>query len=259
MRGPVVALEAHLKKCRSVLTLGVRPNFNDYSAHEKALIRTAPKIYYPSTFYADLLDAAGKCTFPSYHTYKCVQDKIRQTALFELLELPHPRTRVFYGKVAPTDVYKDFSLPCIGKIPRGSARGRGTFLLSTPADLQAYLASVRPAYIQEYLPAERDIRVVVIAGEAVLSYWRCAPCGDFRTNLALGGEILLETVPDAAVQLALTAARRCRWDDVGIDILCGESGYVLLEANMKYGRTGFRAAGIDYFAMMEALIARGRI
>ena len=93
-----IALESRLRQCKNVITLGVRPNFSDYTSEEAHLIRNASKIYYPSSFYADLFDAIGKNTFPSYHTYKCVQDKIKQTALFELLNISHPRTRVFYGK-----------------------------------------------------------------------------------------------------------------------------------------------------------------
>ena len=65
MSKTVVALEGHLRMCRNVLTLGVRTNFNDYGEHERELIRSADKIYYPSTFYADLFDAMGKPTFPS--------------------------------------------------------------------------------------------------------------------------------------------------------------------------------------------------
>ena len=96
--GKAIALEAHLRDCKNVITLGVRPNFSDYDEREIGLIRNAKKIYYPSAFYADMFDAIGKPTFPGYHNYKCVQDKIKQTAMFELLEIPHPRTRVYYGK-----------------------------------------------------------------------------------------------------------------------------------------------------------------
>ena len=93
-----IALEGRLRDCKNVITLGVRPNFSDYDRREMTLIRNAKKIYYPSAFYADMFDAMGKPTFPGYHNYKCVQDKIKQTAMFELLEIPHPRTRVYYGK-----------------------------------------------------------------------------------------------------------------------------------------------------------------
>ena len=94
----VIALAARLRACKNVLTLGVHTNISGYSPQEIKLIRQAPKIYYPTLFFADLFDAMGKKTFPSYHTYKCVQDKIKQTALFNLLDISHPKTRVFYGK-----------------------------------------------------------------------------------------------------------------------------------------------------------------
>jgi ribosomal protein S6--L-glutamate ligase len=91
------------------------PNFTDYSEEETQWIRKAGKIYYPTAFYADLFDAVGKQTFPSYHTYKCVQDKIKQSALFQLAGLPHPKTRVFYGKRQQSKIREYFSYPCIAK------------------------------------------------------------------------------------------------------------------------------------------------
>ena len=109
----VIALEARLKDCKNVITLGVRPNFSDYSPKEASMIRNARKIYYPTTFYAELFDAMGKETFPSYHNYKCVQDKIKQTALFDLLEIPHPKTRVFYGKRQKSNIHNHFEFPFI--------------------------------------------------------------------------------------------------------------------------------------------------
>ncbi len=60
----VIALEARINKCSNVLTLGVRPNFYDYTPEEADLIRQAEKIYYPTLFYADLFDSMGKKRFP---------------------------------------------------------------------------------------------------------------------------------------------------------------------------------------------------
>ncbi|MBW2593462.1 MAG: RimK family alpha-L-glutamate ligase, partial [Deltaproteobacteria bacterium] len=59
--------------------------------------------------------------------------------------------------------------------------------------------------------------------------------------------------------LALYTARKCRWDDVGIDILPHDGKFYVLEGNMKYGRQGFTAAGIDYVEMMERMIDKGEI
>ena len=248
-----IAFETRLSKCRNVLTLGVRPNFSDYSPAEADLIRKADKIYYPTTFYADLFDAMGKNTFPSYHTYKCVQDKIKQTALFELLLIPHPKTRVFYGKRSQKQIRSHFAFPYIAKIPRGSAMGRGVYLIHNNAELDDYLAQSHIAYIQEYLACERDIRVVIIGQRVVHAYWRVATPGEYRCNVSFGGSISLDAVPREALELALHTARSCGWDDVGIDICCSGNTYYVLEANMKYGREGFRKAGIDYHKLMEEM------
>ena len=255
----VLALEHRLRRCRNVRTLGVRTNFVDYSDDEIRAIRQAPKIYYPSVFYADLFDAMGKSLFPSYHTYKCVQDKIKQTALFYLLEIPHPFTRVFYGKRRLEKILRLFPFPIIAKIPRGSALGRGVFLLQNEEELAAYLRLSPVAYIQEYLALDRDIRVVVIGDRVVHAYWRLAAQGEYRSNVAAGGTISLEKVPEKALALALHTARACGWDDVGIDICVHQGRFLVLEANMKYGKEGFRQAGIDYFKMMEEMIDNGAI
>jgi ribosomal protein S6--L-glutamate ligase len=254
-----IALEARLRKCKNVVTLGVRPNFNDYSPSEADLIRKADTIYYPTTFYADLFDAIGKRTFPSYHTYKCVQDKIKQSALFHLLDIPHPRTRVFYGKRQKASITEHFEFPFIGKIPRGSAMGRGVYLIDDKDTLAEYLSKTDAAYIQEYLPVDRDIRIVVIGKKIVHAYWRAAAPGEFRTNLAVGGTVCLDEVPSVALELALHTAQSCQWDDVGIDICQYNGDYYILEANMKYGKEGFRKADIDYTRLMETLIENGDI
>lgn len=259
MRRQVLALEARLRGCRNVRTLGVHPNFDDYSDLEKQWILEAPTIYYPTAFYADMFDAVGKTTFPSYHNYKVVQDKIKQSALFKLAGLPHPMTRVFYGNRQKAKINKYFKFPFIAKDPRGSAMGRGVFLIHDRNALDAYIHDRHVAYIQEYLPIDRDIRAVVIGSRVAHAYWRIAGYGEFRTNVAQGGRISLDSIPQKALDLAMRTASVCGWNDVGIDICYHEGRYVILEANMKYGREGFRAAGIDYFQMMERMIDNGQI
>lgn len=254
-----IALEARLRGCRNVLTVGVKPNFSDYSDEEASMIRAARKIYYPTTFYADLFDAVGIETFPSYHTYKCVQDKIKQTMLLEMLHIPHPRTRIYYGKRQREKITAHFGFPFVGKIPKGSALGRGVYLIRDSDELARYLDETDVAYIQAYLPIDRDIRVVVIGTRVVHSYWRIAARGEFRTNVARGGKIAFDSVPRAAIDLARKTAGFCRWNDVGIDICCHAGNYYVLEANMKYGRQGFKQAGIDYTRLMEQLIENGDI
>jgi ribosomal protein S6--L-glutamate ligase len=250
----VVALGSRLQRCRNVVTLGVRTNFDDYRPEDRELIRAAETVYYPTTFYADLFNAVGKNTFPSYHTYKCVQDKVKQTVLFDLLGIPHPRTRVFYGKRQQAGIRDFFRFPFIAKIARGSAMGRGVYLVRDDKDLEAYCARTSVAYIQDFLPADRDMRIVVIGERIAHAYWRIAPEEEFRSNLSVGGRVSLEPVPEEALELARHTARSCGWNDVGIDVCRHDGSLYVLEGNMKYGLQGFREAGIDYAHLMETMI-----
>jgi ribosomal protein S6--L-glutamate ligase len=255
----IIALENRLKSCRNVRTLGVKPQFSDYTPEERQAILEAPTVYYPSSWYAELFDTMGKPTFPSHHTYRFAQDKIKQNAIFDLIAIPHPLTRIFYGPRQHRSIRDHFDFPFIAKTPRGSARGAGVYLIHDETALCNYLAKCRIAYIQEYLPIDRDIRVVVVANRLLHAYWRIAPPGEFRSNVAAGGHICLEPVPWQAIDLALHTASRCHLDDVGIDICRKGEGFVVLEINVKYGKEGFLKAGLNYSEMMENLIEHGII
>ena len=254
-----VALEARLRKCKNVITIGVRPNFSDYSASDAELIMSADKIYYPSMFYADLFNAMGKKFFPSHQTYLFAQDKIKQTSLLNLLGIPHPKTRIFYGKRQKLTITDYFKFPFIGKVPRGSAMGKGVYLIKNKNNLAEYCDKKHVVYIQEYLPSDRDIRIVIIGNKIVHAYWRIASPGEFRSNIAAGGSVSLKPVPAKPLELALYTAKKCQWNDVGIDIIQHNDTYYVLEANMKYGKEGFRQFGIDYIELMEQLIEEGAI
>ncbi|HSL60521.1 MAG TPA: RimK family alpha-L-glutamate ligase [Desulfotignum sp.] len=249
-----VAIGARLRHCPEVQTLGFRPNFSDYTRQEQQALLSARRILYPTAFYAGLFHAMGKPTFPSFHTYTFAMDKIRQTAMFQMCGIPHPKTRVFYGPRQKKCILAEFPFPFIAKIPRGSARGRGVFLIRNPADLAGYLTQKGPAYIQEYLPMDRDMRIIVIGKKVALAYWRIAPEGDFKTNLSQGGAILFDPMPQAAMDLALVTAQKCGWNDVGLDIVMSNGRYLVLEGNMKYGTKGFQKAGINYRQLLCDLI-----
>ncbi len=259
MNKKIIALEPVLKKYENIITLGVKPNFSDYTKDEADLIIKADKIYFPSIFYADLLDGMGKKTFPSYHTYKYALDKIKQTAIFQMLNIPHPKTRVFYGKKQKTQILDYFKFPFIAKIPRGSGMGEGVFLIENEDDLKKYFLIKSPAYIQEYLPCDRDIRVVIIGNKPVLAYYRIGDKNDFRNNISQGGEIVFDNIPEEAVELALYTAEKCSWDNVGIDVIQHKGEFYILEGNIKYGKKGFEAAGINYKDMLYGLINEGLI
>jgi len=254
-----IALGARLKKYTGIHTLGFKPNFNDYSAKEQGLIRKAKKIYYPTAFYAELFNAMNKRTFPNFHTYKFALDKIKQTAMFQLQGIPHPETRIFYGNKQQQRILDYFTFPFIAKKARGSAKGNNIYLIHTPKDLEKYLTMAGPAYIQKYLPINKDMRIIIIGSKIRLAYWRIASKGNFKTNLSQGGHLNFDPLPKKALDLALQTAIACGWDDVGIDIIESDNQFYVLEGNMKYGTKGFKAANINYKDLLATLILNGEI
>ena len=251
-----VVLGKRLRGAGEFAPLGVRPNVDDYSEAELELLRSADTVYYPSSLYEAVFLALGKRVFPT-NSYPFLGDKIKQTALFTLLDIPHPRTRIYYGRGKAERILQDFPLPFIAKVPRGSSQGRGVFFIRTAANLNQYLERTSPAYIQEYLPIERDLRVVVLGGKVLHAYWRIARPGEFRTNVSQGATISLVEIPPKGLQFAEQVAQRCGFGEAGLDICFVYGQYLVLEANMMYGLQGFAAAHLDIYALIrERLSAR---
>lgn len=251
-----LAIGRQLRHCPSVHCLGVRRNLLDYSPAELEMIRKAAKIYYPTLLLAEALTALGKDLFPSVQTIRYAGDKILQTHLFQLLGLPMPRTKIYYGQRQKENILDDFAFPFVAKVPRKSSKGRGVSLIQNRDQLNDYLRQTQPAYIQEYLPIHCDMRVVILGCEVVHAYWRKARAGDFRTNVAQGGSIVLTPLPKEALELAIHAARQCRFDQVGMDICVYQNRFYIFEANMAFGMDGFKAAGLDFRNILRDLVER---
>lgn len=253
-----VALGSRLKGVPEVLTLGVKPNFADYSEQEKKLMFSATMILYPTANYAQFFTTLGRPFFPSLETCLYADEKIKQTTLFSMLGVPHPRTRVYYH-LHHRDILRDFAFPFVAKLPRASSQGRGVYKIENPEQLEKYLRLTSVAYIQEYLPHDRDLRVILVNYEPILSYWRQRDPANFRANLHQGATPQFLEIPAEAVSLARDAAHSCRFNDVGLDlILCGGTWYVI-EANMEYGRKGLRIKGMDLKQILREKLLSGEL
>ena len=253
-----VALGSRLKGVPEVLTLGVKPNFLDYSLEERELILDAAMVFYPTYNYAQFLSTLGKPFFPSLETCLYADEKIKQTTLFLMLGIPHPRTRIYYH-LHHEEILEDFSFPFVAKLPRASARGRGVYKIENLEQLQSYLRLTRVAYIQEYLPHDRDLRVILVNYDPILSYWRHRDPANFRTNLHQGGTLRFAGIPDAALSLARETALRCKFNDVGLDLIRCRGKWYVIEANMEYGREGLRMKGMELKQILREKILSGEL
>ncbi len=253
-----IALGSRLRGVPEVLTLGVKPNFLDYTPQQRDLIFGAEVILFPTLNYAQFFTTMGKKIFPSLETHLYADEKIKQTTLFYMLNIPHPRTRIYYH-LHHQDILKEFSFPFIGKLARRSAQGRGVFKIHNPEELDIYLRLTRVAYVQEYLPHERDLRVVLINYQPILAYWRVSQSGNFRTNLSQGGKINFDDIPLEGIRIAQECARKCKFDDVGMDLINSHRKWYVIEANAKYGRKGLKIKGLDLKEVMRQKLISGTL
>lgn len=253
-----ICLGKRLRSAPSFRCLGVKPNWADYSREEQEALSGAEEVYYPSPLYEDLFLSMGKKVFPRSST-GFIGNKIRQTNLFQLLGISHPRTRLYYGRDRLHRICDDFAYPFVAKTPVGSSMGKGVRLIRNGDELESYLEKHRPAYIQEYLPIDRDLRVVLIGGEVVHAYWRIGQPDDFRNNVTQGAAVSFENIPDEALQFAESVARLCRFDEVGLDVCHARGRYYVIEANMVYGLEGFKQAGLDIYEILADLDRKGKL
>lgn len=259
MKKKKVAIGRQLIHCKDVITLGVKRNLHDYNKSDLELIYNADKIYFPSFFLYKPLNEMGKKTFPNSNYYKFFSDKAKQTMLFDILGIPHPKTRIYSGQEEKKLILREWSFPFIAKIPRRISHGLGVYLIKNEDDLKAYTNKTDDAYIQEYLSIDRDLRVVLINNRVIISYWRIMPEGEYRSNVLRGGRISFDGIPQKALAFAGTVTELCDFDNAGLDICEHMGEYYVFEANMGYGIEGFRKAGLDYKEILKSMVENDEI
>lgn len=189
--------------------------------------------------------------FPSEASYRLGNNKIEMTRAFELVAPANtPLTRILANTPSNTaQLWEDMTLPFVAKLPK-AAGGDGVWLIESRGDWQNYLAISDTLYVQEYLPIDRDIRVVIIGDTVVAAYWRQQSARGFYNNVAKGGFIDHSPVPVAAVELALRLAQNLDINHAGFDIAMVGSHPYVLEFNRLFGNQGI--AGGDV-ALREAI------
>ena len=116
--------------------------------------------------------------------------------------------------------------------------GNGVFLIESQRDWQSYLALSPVIYAQEYLPIDRDLRIVWAGDRIVGGYWRIQSEQGFYNNIAKGGQVEDGILPSEAMALVERLATGLGIDHGGFDIaMVGHYPYVF-EFNRIFGNQG---------------------
>lgn len=192
--------------------------------------------------------------FPSEASYRLGHNKIEMTRAFEVVAPAHiPWTEIRAN--TPDNAEELWALmqsPFVAKLPK-AALGNGVWLIDSRQDWKDYLAKTDVLYVQEYLPIDRDIRVMIIGDQVIAAYWRQQASRGFYNNVAKGGSIDHSPVPQSAIDLALSLATGLGVDHAGFDIAMVAGHPYVLEFNRLFGNQGIeggsdtlRTAIVDY-------------
>ncbi|MFY9180640.1 MAG: hypothetical protein WAO12_12825 [Venatoribacter sp.] len=202
----------------------------------------ADGVIYPEYWQINpLLYGLKKKIFPSPASYYIGHDKVEMTRCFELIAPEHVPFTLIEANT-PTNaerVWDALCLPFVAKIPK-SSMGNGVFLIENERDWQAYLAQSPVIYAQEYLPIDRDLRIVWVGDSILGGYWRLQAEQGFYNNVAKGGSIEMGIIPPQAAELVEKLARGLGIDHGGFDIaMVGHHPYVF-EFNRMFGNQGLQ-------------------
>ena len=129
--------------------------------------------------------------------------------------------------------------------------GGGTWKVGLEEQITSKIGN-RQAFLQELIERDgerhRDLRVYVVGDRIVCAMNRYAPENDWRTNVALGGDVenASERMPDEVREMALQATDAVGLDYAGVDLVEGEGGWYVLEVNPTAGFRGlYRASKVS--------------
>lgn len=217
----------------------------DHLFRHQSELSAAEWVLFPEYWQVNALIYGMGCrVFPSQASYLLGHNKIEMTRAFQAVAPAHaPVTHIRANTPDNADeLWQEMTHPFVAKLPK-SSMGEGVWLIEEREQWREYLERTDTLYVQEWLPIDRDVRVVVVGDQVLAAYWRLQSGFSFHNNVARGGSVDYSPVPAVVTDLALTVARKLGVDHAGFDIaLVGDHPY-LLEFNRLFGNQGIPGGG----------------
>jgi ribosomal protein S6--L-glutamate ligase len=101
----------------------------------------------------------------------------------------------------------------------------------------------QPIILQKYIVNPgRDIRVFVLGNQIIASVYKYLPEGKWKSNVAQGGKMIEDDMPQEITELGRKATEVMELDYCGVDIIESMDGPVILEMNASPGWQGLKKA-----------------
>jgi [lysine-biosynthesis-protein LysW]--L-2-aminoadipate ligase len=205
--------------------------------------------HFRALYAASALESAGATVVNTAAATHVSGDKWHTSAALLSRGLPTPRTALALQTEAALEALAEIGYPAVIK-PLVGSWGRLVTKVSDAATALAVLEHVAAlpspqshvVYVQELVAkADRDIRVIVVGGEALGATYRRGE--DWRTNVARGAVSEPCPLGPDLIKLAVAAAEAVGADIAGVDLIEDADGRLtVLEVNDRVEFRGFQAA-----------------
>ncbi len=195
------------------------------------------------------------------------RDKLRCTQKLLKHHLPFPTTGFAHSKEDFDNIINMAGgVPLIIKLVEGT-EGVGVFLADDKKHALNLLKTFKqldvPLIVQEFIEesAGTDVRAFVVDGEIIACMQRQSQDGDFRANVALGGNTQSTILTDLEKEIALKAAKAIGMNIAGVDLIRSNKGPLVIEINVAPGFTGLeKITGVDVAgAIVEHAAEKARL
>ncbi|WP_201738980.1 MULTISPECIES: RimK family alpha-L-glutamate ligase [unclassified Exiguobacterium] len=217
-------------------------------------VRAADLVLFPEYWMVNsIIYGLNKPIFPSPATYHLGHDKIEMTRAFTAT-FPHriPKTLI-YGKNPYTieRVLEEFEYPFVAKTAK-SSMGQGVWLIKNEQEWLEYVDKHETFYVQQFIPNDRDLRIIVIGEEVVGSYWRVSEA--FLNNVAQGAHFSYDDIPGHVVEEVLSIAKTLHINHAAFDVIVSGDNFYILEFNVFFGSEGLMPLGVRLIDKIAAYL-----
>lgn len=190
------------------------------------------------------LERLGVYVCNSSVAVETVKDKLHMHQLLSQGNLPTPKTMLLKFPADLDVVRQEIGFPVVVKNITGT-EGNGIYLCQSEDrfnDLMELIYINNPAaniILQQFIASSsgQDLRVFVVGGK-IIGCMRRFSQTSFKANFSRGGQVESFDLTPEAQQLAIQTAALAKLDIAGIDLLFGENGFKVCEANSSPGFKG---------------------
>lgn len=170
--------------------------------------------------------------------------------------IPIPNTYIFYNHQEGDEFLKKTTYPKIVKRSYGPSNYGGYFVHKVDSYEEATkLFSKKryhPIYIQDFIPMQADIRVMLIGHKPICAFWRRPSDGGWLTNTSQGGTMDYMNVPKSVLDLAVKVSKAAKAEYWACDIAYGYDGVPrILECATAFAAFSYVRDWIGEYLMWE--------